>query len=123
MSPLSELLLSATTMLFHVASKGLHVTEAAAKAYLEFLYTPEAQEIIARNYYRPSNVLVAAKYARQFPIVNMVTRASHAVGDDFAKQFPAINLITVDEAFGGWATAQKEHFADGGIFDQIYTKK
>jgi sulfate/thiosulfate-binding protein len=100
-----------------------HGTRKVAEAYLQYLYSPEGQEIIARNHYRPSNVLVAAKHAKQFPIANLVTPDSHAVAADFAKQFPAINLITVDAVFGGWAKAQREHFADGGIFDQIYAKR
>jgi sulfate/thiosulfate-binding protein len=74
-------------------------TGAVAKAYLEFLYTPEAQEIAARNYYRPRRQDVAAKYARQFP---------------------QVQLFTIDQVFGGWAKAQKAHFDDGGVFDQIY---
>jgi sulfate/thiosulfate transport system substrate-binding protein len=77
-------------------------TRAAATAYLEYLYTPEGQEIAARNYYRPIDAKVAAKYE---------------------KQFPKISLFTIDDTFGGWAKAQKTHFADGGVFDQIYTKK
>jgi len=74
-------------------------TRAVAQAYLEFLYTPQAQEIIAHNYYRASDKAVAAKYA---------------------KQFPPLNLFTIDDVFGGWAKAQKTHFSDGGVFDQIY---
>jgi len=74
-------------------------TRAVAQAYLEFLYTPQAQEIIAHNYYRASDKTVAAKYA---------------------KQFPPVNLFTIDDVFGGWAKAQKTHFSDGGVFDQIY---
>ena len=70
-----------------------------AEAYLEYLYTPEGQEIAARNYYRPRLESVAAK---------------------FASTFPKIKLFTVDEVFGGWQEAQKTHFADGGVFDQIY---
>lgn len=73
--------------------------EAVAKAYLEFLYTPEAQKIIAQNYYRPRD---------------KAALASATV------QFTDINLITIDEIFGGWQKAQKTHFSDGGIFDQIY---
>ena len=73
-------------------------TEALAKAYLEFLYTDEAQEIAARHFYRPRNEKIAAQHA-----------------DKFAK----VKLITIDEAFGGWAKAQKTHFAEGGIFDEI----
>jgi sulfate/thiosulfate transport system substrate-binding protein len=77
-------------------------TREVAQAYLEYLYTPEGQEIAARNFYRPTDAKVAAKYE---------------------KQFPKVNLFGIDEVFGGWATAQKTHFADGGVFDQIYTKK
>ena len=72
---------------------------AVAKAYLDFLYTPQAQEIEARRGFRPTNPQVAAKYA------------SH---------FPAIHLFTIDQLFGGWQKAQKAHFEDGGIFDQAY---
>jgi sulfate transport system substrate-binding protein len=74
-------------------------TRAVAQAYLEYLYTPEGQEIVARNYYRPRLEAVAKKYA---------------------STFPKIKLVTIDEVFGGWQKAQKTHFADGGIFDQIY---
>jgi sulfate/thiosulfate-binding protein len=74
-------------------------TRAAAQAYLEYLYTPEGQEIAARNYYRPRLAAVAQKYAASFP---------------------KIQLITIDDVFGGWQKAQKTHFADGGVFDQIY---
>lgn len=77
-------------------------TRAVAQAYLEYLYTPEGQEIAAKNFYRPIDAKVAAKYA---------------------SNFPAIKLFTVDEVFGGWANAQKTHFADGGTFDQVYTRK
>ena len=77
-------------------------TRAVAQAYLEHLYSPEGQEIAARHFYRPIDPAVAAK---------------------FAKQFPKLNLFTIDDTFGGWAKAQKTHFADGGVFDQIYTKK
>ena len=76
-----------------------HGTAAVAKAYLEFLYSPEGQEIAARNYYRPRSKEVAAKYD---------------------KQFPHLTLFTVDEVFGGWQKAQKKHFEEGGTFDQIY---
>ncbi len=74
-------------------------TRAVAQAYLEYLYTPEGQEIVARNYYRPRLEAVAKKYA---------------------STFPKIKLVTIDEVFGGWQKAQKTHFADGAIFDQIY---
>ena len=77
-------------------------TRAVATAYLEFLYTPEGQTIAAENYYRPIDPAVAAKYA---------------------KQYPKVSLFTIDEVFGGWAKAQKTHFADGGSFDKVYTKK
>ncbi|MEB2319951.1 MAG: sulfate ABC transporter substrate-binding protein [Pseudomonadota bacterium] len=77
-------------------------TREVATAYLEYLYSPEGQDIAARNYYRPIDPAVAAKYENQF------TR---------------VKLFTIDEAFGGWDKAQTEHFADGGVFDQIYTKK
>ena len=73
-----------------------------AEAYLNFLYTPQAQEIAAQNYYRPRNPQVAAKYAAQFP---------------------KVKLFTLKEVFGDWRNAQKRHFADGGVFDQITTGK
>src|SRR5688500_8148012 len=79
-----------------VARKG---TKAVAEAYLQFLYTPEGQEIAARNHYRPRDEKVAAKYA-----------------GTFAK----VELFTIDQAFGGWQSAQKTHFNDGGMFDRIY---
>ena len=75
-----------------------HGTRAIAEAYLKFLYTPEAQEVIAKNFYRPRDQAVAAKYAAQFPQIPLVTIAD----------------------FGGWASAQQKFFADGGVFDQIY---
>jgi sulfate/thiosulfate-binding protein len=74
-------------------------TRAVAQAYLEYLYTPEGQEIVARNFYRPRLEAVAKKYT---------------------STFPKIKLVTIDEVFGGWQKAQKTHFADGAIFDQIY---
>jgi sulfate/thiosulfate transport system substrate-binding protein len=74
-------------------------TRSVAQAYLEYLYTPEGQEIAAKNYYRPRLESVAKKYA---------------------STFPKIKLVTIDEVFGGWQKAQKTHFADGGVFDQIY---
>ena len=75
-------------------------TRAVAQAYLDYLYTPEAQKIIARNFYRPN-------------------RPEHADAADLAR-FPQIRLVTIDGVFGGWAKAQTTHFADGGIFDQIH---
>jgi len=74
-------------------------TRKVAAAYLDYLYTPEGQEIAAKNFYRPRDAKVAAKYA---------------------KQFAPVKLLTVDNDFGGWRTAQKTHFDDGGVFDQIY---
>jgi len=78
---------------------GKRGTKEVAQAYLEYLYTPEGQEIAARHYYRPRLESVATR---------------------FAQQFPALKLFTIDEVFGGWSKAQKTHFADGGAFDQIY---
>jgi sulfate/thiosulfate transport system substrate-binding protein len=77
-------------------------TTEVAKAYLEFLYTEQGQEIVAKHYYRPRNAAVAAK---------------------FEQQFPKLELITIDAVFGGWQKAQKTHFEDGGTFDQIYLPK
>ena len=79
-----------------------HGTRDAAQAYLEFLYTPAAQEIIARHHYRPRDPEVATRHAGRFR---------------------AIELVTIDAEFGGWRKAQAEHFADGGTFDQIYLAK
>lgn len=76
-----------------------HGNSELAKAYLEYLYSPEGQDIAAKNYYRPTDPAVAAKYAAQFP---------------------ALELFSIDKVFGGWPAAQKEHFGDGGIFDQVY---
>ena len=76
-----------------------HGTTAVAKAYLEFLYTNEAQNIAGRNFYRPSNSDIAAKYS---------------------DKLPSIPMVTINKDFGGWAKAQKTHFDDGGTFDQIY---
>jgi sulfate transport system substrate-binding protein len=76
-----------------------HGTLAVAQAYLDYLYTNAGQEIGARNYYRPRLEAVAAK---------------------FAGQFPKVALFTLAEVFGSWTKAQATHFADGGVFDQIY---
>jgi sulfate/thiosulfate-binding protein len=76
-----------------------HKSRAAAEAFLKFLYAPEAQEIEAKDFYRPRNPEILAKYKNQFP---------------------TIPLATIDSDFGGWAKAQATHFADGGVFDQIY---
>ena len=73
-------------------------TQAVAEAYLKYLYTPEGQEIAAKNFYRPRDEAVAKKYE---------------------KEFPKLKLFTIDEVFGGWTKAQKDHFANGGTFDQI----
>jgi sulfate transport system substrate-binding protein len=74
-------------------------TRKVAQAYLEYWYTPEAQEIAAKNFYRPIDPKVAARYD---------------------KQFAKVNLFTIEQAFGGWQKAQRTHFADGGMFDQIF---
>ena len=74
-------------------------TGEVAEAYLQYLYTPEAQEVIAKHHYRPSDATVAAK---------------------FASKFPTVKLFTIEEKFGGWKEAQATHFGDGGVFDQIY---
>jgi sulfate transport system substrate-binding protein len=76
-----------------------HGTRAVAEAYLQYLYSPEGQEVAAKHYYRPRQAEVAAKYA---------------------EQFPPIELFTIDETFGGWRAAQEKFFADGGVFDEIY---
>lgn len=76
-------------------------TREVAEAYLEYLYTDEGQVIAAKNYYRPRN---------------------EAVAQNYKNQFPEIKLFTIEEVFGGWNQAQKTHFADGGIFDQIYSE-
>lgn len=80
-----------------VATK--HNTLPLAEAYVKYLYTPEAQEIIAKNFFRPRDKSVASRYATQFP---------------------AIELVNVNQHFGGWKEAQKAHFADGASFDQIF---
>lgn len=74
-------------------------TRAVAEAYLKFLYSPDGQEIAARNFYRPRDTQVAAKYA---------------------DKFTQVELFTIDEVFGGWQKAQRDHFDDKGVFDQIY---
>jgi sulfate transport system substrate-binding protein len=77
-------------------------TRAVAQAYLEFLYTPQAQEIAAKNHYRPRDPAILAKHANEFA---------------------AVKLFTLEELFGSWANAQNTHFKDGGVFDQIYAPK
>ena len=74
-------------------------TRAIAEAYLQYLYSPEGQEIAAKRHYRPRDQTVASR---------------------FAATFARVKLFTIDEVFGGWQKAQKAHFADGGVFDQIY---
>jgi len=76
-----------------------HGTRAVAQAYLEYLYTPDGQELVARHFYRPQLAEVAARHA---------------------KDFPQLPLFTLAEVFGDWQNAQSTHFADGGVFDQIY---
>ncbi|MCC9002266.1 MAG: sulfate ABC transporter substrate-binding protein [Candidatus Competibacter sp.] len=76
-----------------------HGARAVAQAYLDYLYSPEGQELAARHYYRSRNPAVAERYR---------------------DRFPQLQLFTIDEAFGGWAKAQAAHFKDGGTFDQIY---
>lgn len=77
-----------------------HGTQKAAQAYLEYLYSPAGQRLAAKHYYRPVN-------------------PADADAADM-KRFPELKLFTVDEVFGGWQNAQKRHFNDGGLFDQIY---
>ncbi len=77
-------------------------TRKIAEAYLNYLYSDEGQQIAAQNYYRPTSEKIAKKYA---------------------SQFPKLKLLTIDDVGGGWTKAQKTHFADGGIFDQIYQAK
>ena len=76
-----------------------HGTTEVARAYLDFLYSPEGQEIAAKHYYRPRDEAIASKYAGRLP---------------------EVRLFTIEEVFGGWAKAQAVHFADGGVFDRIY---
>ena len=75
-----------------------HGSRALAEAYLQYLDTPPAQDVIGKNFYRPRDPAAMAKYA---------------------SQFPSLNLVTVEQ-FGGWKTVQPEFFGDGGIFDQVY---
>lgn len=77
-------------------------TRAVAQAYLEYLYTDEGQDIAGKNFYRPISEKAQARYV---------------------KQLPKLKLFTIEQAFGGWAKADQDHFADGGSFDQIYLKK
>ena len=79
-----------------------HGTRKVAEEYLKYLSSDEGQDIAGRNFYRPSNAKVAAKYA---------------------KQFGKVKLFKIDEVFGGWSKTQKVHFADGGVFDQLQAGK
>ena len=79
-----------------------HHTEAVARAYLEYLYSDEGQELAAQHFFRPKNQAILARYSTRYK---------------------PLELFTVDEVAGGWAKAQQTHFADGGIFDQIYQPK
>jgi sulfate transport system substrate-binding protein len=76
-----------------------HGTRKVAEAYLQYLYTEEGQEIAAKNYYRPTSGAAVKKYAAQYP---------------------KVKLFTINDVAGGWGKAQKAHFSDGGVFDQIY---
>lgn len=76
-------------------------TREQAQAYLQYLYSDEAQHVIAKHFYRPRNAAILAQYP---------------------DRFPALTLVTIDEAFGGWASAQKTYFDDGGVFDQIFAR-
>ncbi|MES2091108.1 MAG: sulfate ABC transporter substrate-binding protein [Pseudomonadota bacterium] len=98
--PVSILAEPPVTVVDKVVEK--HGTREVAQAYLDYLYSAEGQDIAGKNYYRPTDPKAQAKYA---------------------KQFPKIKLFDIDDVFGGWTKAQKTHFADGGVFDQIYTKK
>jgi sulfate/thiosulfate-binding protein len=80
----------------NVDAKG---TRKVAEAYLQFLYSPKAQAVVARHFYRPS-------------------RPESAAPEDLAR-FPKVNMFSIDQVFGGWTKAQKEHFGEGGAFDQI----
>jgi len=94
--PVSILAEPPVSIVDKVADK--HGTRKVAEAYLNYLYSPEGQTIAAKNYYRPQDQKVAASYS---------------------KQFASVQLFTIDQVFGGWTKAQKTHFADGGVFDQI----
>jgi len=93
--------LAEPTVAVVTANARKHGTEAVSTAYLAFLYSPWAQDIIARNYFRPRDPAVAKRWG---------------------VQFPTLNLVTVDKDFGGWRKAQATYFSDGGVFDQIIAK-
>jgi sulfate transport system substrate-binding protein len=98
--PTSMLAEPAVSIVDKVADK--RGTRKLAQAYLEYLYSPEGQEIAGKHYYRPSDPTAAAK---------------------FASRFPAVKLFTLADVAGDWRTANKVHFADGGVFDQVYLKQ
>ena len=87
------------TLVDKVADK--HGTRKVAQAHFEYLYSEEGQDIAGKNFYRPTDPKIAAKYATRFP---------------------KVSLFRIDDVFGGWQKAQKTHFADGDVFDQIYRK-
>jgi len=98
--PSSSIIAEPSVAVVEKVAKRKGTTE-IARAYLEYLYSPAGQEIVAQNFYRPRSAETLAKYA---------------------KVFPKIEAVTIDEFFGGWAKAQKTHFGDGGTFDQVYKK-
>jgi len=81
----------------------LHGTRAVAEAYLEFLYSPVGQRLVAKHFYRPAN--------------------PEGISAEDLKRFPELELLSIEAVFGGWQNAHDTHFADGGVFDQIYTVK
>ena len=97
--PVSILAEPPVTLVDRFAKK--HGTEKVAEAYLSYLYSDEGQEIIAKNFYRPRNAAVLKAHE---------------------SQYAKVDLFTIDDIFGGWTKAQKTHFSDGGVFDQIYLK-
>lgn len=97
--PISILAEPSVAVVDKVADK--HGTRKQSEAYLNYLYSPEGQDIVAKHFYRPVDQTVAARYS---------------------KQFAPVKLFTIDQVFGGWRKAQQTHFAEGGVFDQIYTK-
>jgi sulfate transport system substrate-binding protein len=98
----SESILAEPPVALLDANVDKHGTRKVAQAYLDYLYTPEGQALVAKYYYRPRDKKVAAATAALFP---------------------AVKLFTIDEVFGGWGKAQSTHFADGGVFDQIQESK
>jgi sulfate/thiosulfate-binding protein len=88
------------TLVDHVVDK--YATRKVAQAYLEYLYSPTGQRLAAKYYYRPTS--------------------AEAADPADLRRFPKVQLVTLDQVFGGWQKAQKRHFADGGVFDQITTQ-